>query len=351
MSEDLQPLIQPSLRADPRSRAFAETLERLAEIDLEPILIYKISTTLSSCLPWLAEQFSVGGVAGFDWMETDEERRHLVRNAVQLHRLKGTLEGYKTALRMTKASSLESYIAPPDIPYANAPLTEDEWEHFLSQMPQVRLYRYDSQGIKQSAILDRSCFVVDSNEKPELKCFPMQTSAWERFGERPFLWHPDGTMEELRVWTRTLDISDRFATTVDAVIRPGRATGFFPVNYAAAYAQAEDVNLIGVREKDDGNPFLINHDPMTRIYRLEFTTPYLNQEERLQARLITPSYEPLRVQYDAIAEQSTAYGMFASGNMFPSDSYIPPELRPPSVPDLTAIQTTWNIGSSYLEVE
>jgi hypothetical protein len=346
MSEITQ-MIQPSLKNDPRSRAFADVADRLGNIDLNPLLIYKIATTLPECLPWLAEQFSVGGVAGYDWMTTDAERRHLVRNAVQLHRLKGTLEGYKTALRMTKTSTLESYIAPPDIPYANAPLTDAEWEHFLSQMPQVRLYRYDNQGVKQSAISGRRCFMVDSDERPGLKCFPMLTSARERFGERPFLWHPDGTVEEMRVWERTLDLEDRFSTTVDSVIKPGEAIGFFPVDYAEVYDRAEDVNLIGLRNSQ-GHPFLVHHDPMTRIYRLEFTTPYLSQEERLQARLITPSYEPLRVQYDAIAEPSVAYGMFASANMFPADSYIPPELVPPSEPNLVATQTTWNLGGSYL---
>jgi hypothetical protein len=343
-------LLAPSIRADPRSRAFAEILDRLSGLDLDPLTVYRISTTVPSVLPWLAEQLNVGGVRGWEWATTEDEQRDLVSNAVPLHRLKGTLEGYRTALRLTKTAQLETYISPPDIPYADPPLTEDEWAYFLSQMPQLRLYRYDSKGTQQSALL-RRCFLVDSNDHPELKCYPMVTSARQRFGERPFLWFPDGRVEELRAWERSLDLTDKFATTIDTVVRPGQALGFFPVNYyQATGGDASAVKLVGVRSRR-GYPLLVEQDPYSRIYRLELTEPFTHQEEQIGSKLISPGFEQLRVQYDTIAERSVAYGQF-DGRMWAgvAGAHAPPP-EPEPMPQALGFLPTWNIGGSTVTLE
>ncbi|MFH7241807.1 MAG: phage tail protein [Spirulina sp.] len=339
-------ILQPSIAHDPRSRAFAEVLERLGRLDLSPLLVYRLATTRPGVLPWLAEQFNVGGVKGWHWATTDDERRDLVRNAVPLHRLKGTLEGYRAALRMTKTATLESYIAPPDMPYADAPLTEAEWNRFLEQMPQLRLYRYNHRGVQQSALL-RRCFVVDNDSHPAAKCYPMVTGAWSRFGERPFLWHPDGQVEELRVWRRTLTVEDRFATTVEAVIRPGRALGFFPVDYhQASGGEASSVRLVGQRSRR-GYPLLIDQDPLSRVYRLELTEPFMQQSERLSSRLLTPGYKQLRAQYDMIAERSVTQGQF-DGRMWAGGSRPTPP--PPSqvISPAPVKALRWNVRGSTL---
>jgi phage tail P2-like protein len=84
-------LFPPNLREDKNIQAFAEILDRvfseLTEEDLQKLFVYAIDSQPESVIDWLAWQFHV---EGYELAKSLEEKRNLVKNAIELHRYKGT---------------------------------------------------------------------------------------------------------------------------------------------------------------------------------------------------------------------------------------------------------------------
>lgn len=89
--------LPPSIE-DERSRAILDLVERLGQIDLTPLLVYRIDSVPASALYALAWQFGVLGSAGWGLADTDAKRRDLLRRAILLHHRKGTVWAIKAAL-------------------------------------------------------------------------------------------------------------------------------------------------------------------------------------------------------------------------------------------------------------
>lgn len=66
-------------------------------LDLTSSMVYLVDLVHPSALPWLAEQFGVDGYKGYNMCRTDEQRRELIKNAMELHKLTGTIAGIKKA--------------------------------------------------------------------------------------------------------------------------------------------------------------------------------------------------------------------------------------------------------------
>lgn len=92
-----QRLLPPGI-GDERSAAFLELMDRLDQIDLVPLLVYRTDSVPADALHALAWQFGVTGLAGWDLATTDSERRELVRRAVELQRHRGTPWAIRHAL-------------------------------------------------------------------------------------------------------------------------------------------------------------------------------------------------------------------------------------------------------------
>lgn len=83
----------------PQLAAFDEMVkQRLEGIDLTPLLMYIIDTTDVDALPFLAEQFHVMGIEGWTLAVTEQDKRTLIKKAIELHRFKGTPWAVKNAL-------------------------------------------------------------------------------------------------------------------------------------------------------------------------------------------------------------------------------------------------------------
>jgi P2-related tail formation protein len=72
--------------------------DRYNGLDLTPILIYMIDTVPAAALPHLARQFDVLGVKGWKYATTETKQRELLKQAIELHRYKGTPWSIKEAL-------------------------------------------------------------------------------------------------------------------------------------------------------------------------------------------------------------------------------------------------------------
>ncbi|HSA05864.1 MAG TPA: phage tail protein I [Candidatus Gastranaerophilales bacterium] len=80
---------------DISSKAFDELLSRFNSLDTNKLLVYLVDTVDASALPHLAEQFHILGNEGWLFASAEQEKRELIKNAIELHRYKGT----KYALR------------------------------------------------------------------------------------------------------------------------------------------------------------------------------------------------------------------------------------------------------------
>ena len=87
MADTLYP---PNVR-DARTDAFAACIaSAIRGVSLAPLLVYLIDDVDASALPHLAEQFNVYGRSQWQLCQTDTDKRNLIKNAVPVHRKKGT---------------------------------------------------------------------------------------------------------------------------------------------------------------------------------------------------------------------------------------------------------------------
>ncbi|EBM5750142.1 phage tail protein I [Salmonella enterica] len=84
-------LLPPPLASDERFSILANiAAERFAQIDLTALLVYLVDIVDASALPSLAEQFHVQGFEGWLFSANEQEKRELIKQAIELHKYKGT---------------------------------------------------------------------------------------------------------------------------------------------------------------------------------------------------------------------------------------------------------------------
>jgi phage tail P2-like protein len=72
---------------------------RLATLELEKILVMMIDTVDSRALPYLAAQFDLLGLKGWNAAKTDQARRDLIKRAIELKRYQGTNYAIRRAVQ------------------------------------------------------------------------------------------------------------------------------------------------------------------------------------------------------------------------------------------------------------
>ena len=71
---------------------------RFAALDLTVLLLGMFDTAPETVLPYLAEQYHILGVEGWSMADTVDQRRALLKKAIELHRRKGTPWSVKQAI-------------------------------------------------------------------------------------------------------------------------------------------------------------------------------------------------------------------------------------------------------------
>lgn len=83
--------LPPVLASDERFAMLLELLQdEFAKINVKAMAVYLVDQVMVSMLPVLADQFSLLDEAAWHLAESEEARRDLVKNAIHLHRAKGT---------------------------------------------------------------------------------------------------------------------------------------------------------------------------------------------------------------------------------------------------------------------
>ena len=129
MAKFIEPsLLVPALRNDLNMRALETLSSRLSALDLAPTVLYDFDHVEASALIHLAEQFNVLGDAGWDMASSgasagansEAKKRALLKEAIALHRIKGTPYAVKRSLELlgVNATVTEWFqTAPQGVPH------------------------------------------------------------------------------------------------------------------------------------------------------------------------------------------------------------------------------------------
>ena len=94
-----QTILADSISEVPHLKAFDLLwAQRLSAIEIDQLLVYVIDTVTSTALPYLADQFDVAGEKGYRLATTDEQRRAIIKRAIELKRYIGTVWAVKQAM-------------------------------------------------------------------------------------------------------------------------------------------------------------------------------------------------------------------------------------------------------------
>lgn len=101
MSQTNENILSDSIGSVPHLAAFdAMVAARMNTIELEALLVYVIDSVSSSALPTLARQFDVEGFVGYGIATNDEQRREIIKRAIELKRYMGTVYSIREAMRI-----------------------------------------------------------------------------------------------------------------------------------------------------------------------------------------------------------------------------------------------------------
>lgn len=82
------------------AQAFSDTVaERWDNWDLSPYMAYLVDVCTPTILPYLAEQFDVNGLQGFEIAENEQQQRDLIKRSIALHKFIGTPWAIREACR------------------------------------------------------------------------------------------------------------------------------------------------------------------------------------------------------------------------------------------------------------
>lgn len=73
--------------------------KRMEDFPLGKLLVYRIDSVDAGALPVLAEQFDVLGYKGYILCQNEQDKRNLIKKAIELHRYKGTVWAVRESLR------------------------------------------------------------------------------------------------------------------------------------------------------------------------------------------------------------------------------------------------------------
>ncbi|EFH3411856.1 phage tail protein I [Escherichia coli] len=130
--------LQPPLAGDERFTRLANlAAERFAQLDLTALLIYLVDAT---ALPSLAEQFHVQGLEGWLFARDERQKRDLIKQAIELHRYRGTPWAVRQVLKILALDGDISewfeyggkpYFFRMDVTLETRGLTEDEFNALI----------------------------------------------------------------------------------------------------------------------------------------------------------------------------------------------------------------------------
>jgi len=99
MAQQENNILADSISGIPHLAAFDKVaFTRMNSVEIDALLVYIIDAVPASSLPVLADQFDVLGFRGYGLAATDEQRRIIIKQAIELKRYRGTVWAIKQAM-------------------------------------------------------------------------------------------------------------------------------------------------------------------------------------------------------------------------------------------------------------
>lgn len=116
---------------------------RMSALEVESVLVYLIDSVSASALPYLAKQFDIEGFRGYGMATNDEQRRDIIKKAIELKRHMGTVWAIREAM---KAVGYEDAILNEGVDTGDV---DTDWARF-----QIESVLGDTVGIEGSSQSD-----------------------------------------------------------------------------------------------------------------------------------------------------------------------------------------------------
>jgi len=175
--------------------------------DLTEFLAYLVDTVAPDALPYLAEQFDVDGLRGFEMAGNEAAQRELIKISIKLHKFMGTVWAIRKACETV---GLPDMILIEGVP-SNPPNPDTDWARFslLLDIPGDQIM-----DTRQFANL--RAFV--NQYKPE-RCHLAELGVWLKFVEKERLFRPifqenldiQINGEQMTYWVVIIDDADNFS--------------------------------------------------------------------------------------------------------------------------------------------
>jgi hypothetical protein len=265
---------------------FPEVFDKVVNVLIYP-RIDELSGEILDLLGW---QFHI---EGWELARTEEEKRELIKKAIDLHRLKGTLAGLKFGIGLAGGKLLK-ILLPWDRIYLSKSLTAEERADFYKLYPELRITRIAFRG---KTYYKANKFYIRAYK-------PYTSDAETRYGMRAYI-YKNGTLTPLKTQEKKVVHEEKEAVKVIEIRQKGSAKGHFG------------------RPKDR---FLVNHSARKRTYTLQVRERYTDVSVKTQTKIAYPSMSPLSVYYETVYEKGTrpknyTYTDFLYGHTSPTSAY------------------------------
>lgn len=264
----IKELLPPSIAADDGIQKLAQAQEGvwsfLFSEAVKPIILARIDQLPEETLDILAWQFHI---EGYEFAKDLQEKRKLIKESIELHRLKGTLAGIKKALSISRANLVRVF-TPHHRTFLSVSITDQDREKWLAQFPELRITNFAYRGKGRG-----NSFAGVS--------YPYFSDAPQRWGIRAYLVKGGQRIPLKTLSVISKDIRKQAISHVQVRI-PGRAVGIF------------------YRVKDK---HLVKHEASKRLYSVKISQEYQDTETKRELKMLTPSIQPLSVRYKEIAEK------------------------------------------------
>lgn len=272
MTRDLLPV---SLQGDKNVEAICASCDHVFELEnlLRRLLIYcRIDELPIYILDLLAWQFHV---EGWEFAKTEIQKRRLIKEAISLHRLKGTLAGIEHALKLCDAEAVRIMV-PKDRTFLSLSLSDEQRKAWYSLFPELRIVDFAYLGKR---------YMRYKKDFPSASLYPYISDASTRYGTRAYLRRGSTTIPLFSQEVKEVAAQKRAIRALNICER-GKAFGIF---YRAL------------------DRFLCNHEAKKRFYSVRVSDTYIDFETTVSHHIVYPSAEPIEIRYETVAEQGKRY--------------------------------------------
>lgn len=153
----------PKILQDESNQALEKASANVLDVDMSSMMIYLIDHLDSKYLPLLAENFHILGDEGWNFCETEKEKRELLKAAIPLHQYKGTKYAVLRVLDvMNLNGTLEQWFEYDGIPY-HFKLVLKVFDKKLDEETEIKLLRLINIFKNKRSILDSIEAYITSN--------------------------------------------------------------------------------------------------------------------------------------------------------------------------------------------